>query len=54
MEKFGVDTTAESEKLAHTKKGNAATRCPVCKAPCSVDGPVIRCPSHGSAPFETK
>jgi len=50
MEKFGVD---ESVNQVAMEKA-AAQGCPECGAKVIKDGNVMRCPVHGTEPFEKK
>lgn len=50
MEKYGVHTPKPDGKTA----GTVPTTCPVCGKTVIIDGAVVRCPTHGSAPFEGK
>lgn len=50
MEKFGVDESTHHNQEELEKK--AAEGCPVCGRKVIVSGSVIRCPVHGTEPFE--
>lgn len=50
MDKFGVDTTVDTRAMEKA----AAEGCPECGAKVTKDGNVMRCPVHGTAPFEKK
>ena len=50
MEKYGVSTPQPSGKTASGKP----LVCPQCGKAAIQDGSVVRCPTHGSAPFEGK
>ncbi len=49
MSKYAVETD-----VPHTGKVASGIRCPDCGSAVLVDGPVIRCPTHGSKPFERR
>lgn len=48
MEKFGVDESVDQEQLEKA----AAEGCPECGAKVEKHGKVLRCPVHGTEPFE--
>ena len=48
MEKFGVDETIDQESLEKL----AAFGCPMCGAKLEKLGSILRCPQHGTEPFE--
>lgn len=48
MDKYGVDTAKED------KTADIDSKCPECGKPVEVDGEVLRCPDHGTKPFEKK
>lgn len=50
MEKYGVSTPKPGGKTA----SGAPPTCPLCGKAAILDGAVVRCPTHGSAPFEGK
>lgn len=50
MNKFGVDEDMDSEMAEQAQ----AQGCPICHSPVKRDGNVVRCPKHGSAPFERR
>ncbi len=50
MDKFGVDETVDQRAME-----KAATQgCPECGAKVIRDGNIVRCPVHGTEPFEVK
>lgn len=50
MEKFGVDEGVDTKAME-----KAATKgCPECGAKVIRDGNTVRCPVHGTEPFEQK
>lgn len=48
MSKLGVDESVNQEQL----EKQAAKGCPVCGAPVEVIGNLLRCPRHGTEPWE--
>lgn len=50
MEKFGVDESVDGQALEKA----AAEGCPICGEKVIKTGNVIRCPRHGTEPFEKK
>lgn len=48
MEKYGVQT----ESLPGEKTASGAVLCPVCGNAVSQAGGILRCATHGTAPFE--
>jgi hypothetical protein len=50
MEKLGVDETVDQETL----EKKASQGCPECGKVLEKHGSVLKCPVHGTEPFETK
>lgn len=48
MEKIGVNEGVDQEQLEKL----AAKGCPVCGQPVTKVGNLLRCPTHGTEPFE--
>ena len=50
MDKYAVVT--EDKPLDGGKKHASVVTCPVCNEEILVDSNVLKCPEHGTAPFE--
>lgn len=54
MDKYGAYTPTDASQKQASANLNTKIICPLCHKEAEVLGQVIKCPTHGTAPFEKK